>query len=208
MFPRDELASSIIHGVGAVLSIAALSVLVSLSAMQGDVWRIVSFGIYGATLVLLYLISTLYHSLRSQRARRVLQILDHSFIYVLIAGTYTPFCLVTMNGWVGWTLFGTIWGLAVVGLTLKATMFGRFQFFSQAMYVAMGWLVVVAIYPLWRALPPAGLAWLVAGGVFYTSGLIFFSWRSLPFHHTIWHLFVIAGSACHFFAMFFYVLPK
>ncbi len=207
-FSKDEFASSIIHGIGAVLSIAALSVLVSLSALRGDAWRVISFSIYGTTLVLLYLTSTLYHSLRPQRARRVFQILDHSFIYLLIAGTYTPFCLVTMNGPVGWTLFGTIWGLAVLGLTLKAAAFGRFDLFSLFMYVAMGWLVVVAIYPLWRAMPAAGIVWLVAGGVFYTSGLIFFGWRSMPFHHTVWHLFVIAGSTCHFFAMLFYVLPK
>jgi hemolysin III len=205
---RDELASSVVHGIGAALSAAALCILVSLAALRGDAWRVVSFSIYGSALVLLYLVSTLYHSFRSRGVRRVFQILDHSFIYILIAGTYTPFCLVTMNGWAGWALFGTIWGLAVIGVTLNTALFGRFLFFSQAMYVAMGWLVVAAIYPLWRALPPAGLAWLAGGGVLYTAGLVFFGWRAFPFHHTVWHLFVIAGSACHFFAMLLYVLPK
>jgi hemolysin III len=204
----EEIANIITHGIGAVLSIAALVILVVLAAKQKDAWRIVSFSVYGASLILLYLASTLYHSIRHSRAKRVFRILDHVSIFLLIAGTYTPFLLVDLRGGWGWTLFGMIWGLAVVGIVFKAVFIGRFKKLSIAVYVLMGWMILVAIKPLLAAVPMPGLCWLVLGGLFYTGGIVFYAWRSVRFSHMIWHLFVLCGSVCHFFAILFYVLPQ
>jgi len=203
----EELANVITHGIGAALGIAGLSALVVNAARYGDIWRIVSFSIYGATLILLYLASVFYHGARSPRAKRLLQFFDHAAIYLLIAGTYTPFTLVSLRGSWGWTMFGLIWGLALIGLLLNAFFFGRLGFVSTVLYLLMGWLVVIAIKPVMDALSPRGLAWLVAGGLSYTVGVIFYAWHRLPYAHSIWHLFVLAGSALHYFAIFFYVLP-
>jgi hemolysin III len=203
----EEVASSLIHGLGAALSISALVLLTVLSLRSGDPWRIASLAVYGSTLVILYISSTLYHSFQSPTTKKVLRHLDHSSIYLLIAGTYTPFTLVNLRGAWGWSLFGLIWGLAVLGLIMTVSGFGRSRVLASLIYIGMGWLVVIAIKPLIDAIPPGGLIWLVAGGLFYTLGVLFYVWKKLPFNHAIWHLFVLAGSVCHFLAILFYVLP-
>jgi hemolysin III len=203
----EEIASSITHGIGAALGVAGLAILVTLGAKRGDAWHVVSVAVYGSTLVLLYLFSTLYHAFQNPRVKKVLRHFDHSAIYLLIAGTYTPFTLVNMRGPWGWSLFGTIWGLALLGICLNFTLMGRSRIIAGLVYIGMGWLVVVAAKPLVATVPPGGIAWLVAGGLAYTLGVIFYVWKTLPFNHAIWHLFVLAGSLCHFFAVLFYVLP-
>ena len=202
-----ERLNSYTHLLGAVASCVGLALLVVLAAPQGDVWKLVSFSIYGATLVLLYLSSTLYHSVRG-RAKPFLARLDHSAIYLLIAGTYTPFTLVTLRGPWGWTLFGLVWGLAVLGIVVDALhRRGTRRILPVLIYIVMGWLVVLALKPLLHALPRAGVLWLVAGGLFYTVGVIFYALdKRLRHAHGIWHLFVLAGSVCHFLAVLLYVL--
>lgn len=185
-----------------------LIVLVVLAASYGDVWRIVSFSIYGATLVILYLASTLYHSFRDRKVKKILRILDHSTIFLLIAGTYTPFLLVSLRGVWGWILFGIIWGLAVSGIVFKALFIDRFRKLSVLIYILMGWLCLIAVRQMVVQIPLGGLIGLTAGGVFYTTGVIFYAWRKLKFSHAIWHLFVLGGSICHYFSIFFYLLPK
>ncbi len=202
-----ELANSVTHGLGAVLSVLALVLLVVLAALHGTARHVVGSAIFGATLVLLYTMSTLYHALRNPRAKRVFKILDHSAIYLLIAGTYTPFCLATLRGGWGWSLFGVVWGLAAAGVAFKTVFTGRFELLSTAVYLAMGWMVMVAAVPLWRALPAPGLAWLMAGGACYTLGVAFYAWRRLRFHHAVWHLFVLGGSLCHVVAVLGSVIP-
>ena len=204
----EEIANSFTHGVGTALGMAAFCVLVTLAAFRGDVWRVVSFAIYGSSLILLYLFSTFYHSIRSPRLKVWFRFLDHSAIYLLIAGTYTPFLLVKMRGPWGWSLFGTIWGLAVLGITLNFALMARPRLLAGLVYLGMGWLVIVAIKPLVATIPPGGIAWLVAGGLFYSLGVIFYVWKQLPFNHAVWHLFVLAGSVCHFLAILLYVLPE
>ena len=204
----EEIASSITHGVGAALGTVAFCVLVTLAAFRGDAWRVVSFAIYGSSLILLYLFSTFYHSIRDPRLKVWFRYLDHSAIYLLIAGTYTPFLLVKMRGPWGWSLFGTIWGLAVLGITLNFALMARPRLLAGLVYIGMGWLVIVAIKPLLATIPPGGIAWLLAGGLSYTFGVIFYVSKQLPFNHAIWHLFVLAGSVCHFLAIWLYVLPE
>lgn len=200
-----EKFNSITHLVGAALALAGLVVLVVEAARQGDPWKIVSFSVYGATLFMLYGASALYHSLRG-RAKVVFRKLDHLAIYLLIAGTYTPFMLVTLRGGWGWSLFGVIWGLAILGMVLEFLPRRRARVLSVAIYFLMGWLVLVAFGPLWAALPLGGLVWLVAGGLFYTVGAIFYGLDGKLRHaHGIWHLFVLAGSASHYFAILYYV---
>ena len=202
---RGERLNSISHLVGACVAGAGLAVLVVAASLRGDPWQIVSFSVYGATLLVLYLFSTLYHSLRGS-AKNLFRKLDHGAIYLLIAGTYTPFTLVTLRGGWGWSLFGVIWGLAAVGIVLDLLARKRWRVLPVAVYVLMGWLVLLALKPLLRALPPGGLALLLAGGLFYTSGLVFYGLGSRwPRAHGIWHLFVIAGSVSHYFAVLFYV---
>jgi len=197
----EEAANSITHGVGAGLSILALVLMVVSASLHGTARTVVGAAIFGSALVALYTMSTLYHALGHPRAKRVFKILDHSAIYLLIAGTYTPFCLSTLRGPWGWSLFGVVWGLAALGMVFKAFFTGRFDALSVAVYLAMGWLALVAAVPLWRALPEAGLAWLLAGGVCYSSGVVFYVWHRLRFHHAIWHLFVLGGSICHVLAV-------
>jgi len=199
----EEIANAVTHGVGAALGITALVVLVV--ASRGDAWRVVSLSVYGGSLVLLFTISTLYHSLPGPRAKRVFRILDHSAIYVLIAGTYTPVSLVSLRGGWGWTLFGLIWGLAAAGIVVKSVAIHRFRILSAVVYVAMGWLVVIAAKPVLTHVPRALIGWLLAGGVCYTVGTVFFAWKRMRYHHMIWHLFVLAGSACHFFGLLFHL---
>jgi hemolysin III len=203
----EELANSITHGVGLVLSVAGFVVLLVLSIMQGSAWHIFGCGVFGLTLVLAYLASTLYHSLHRSSFRGVLQILDHSAIYLLIAGTYTPFTLINLRGFWGWTLFALVWTLSLAGIGFKFLHGDRFKIISTVGYVALGWIAVIAIKPLFAAVPLPGIIWLVAGGLCYTVGVIFFAWKRLPFSHAVWHLFVVAGSICHYFAVLFYVLP-
>ncbi|WP_248917733.1 PAQR family membrane homeostasis protein TrhA [Pseudomonas entomophila] len=193
------------HLVGAVLACIGAVWLIVVAGLQGDPWKIVSFSIYGFTLLLLYSISTLYHSTRG-RAKRVMRKLDHLSIYLLIAGSYTPFCLVSLRGPWGWSLFGVVWGLAVIGMLQEIKPRSEARILSIVIYAVMGWIVLVAVKPLLSSLGAAGFAWLAAGGVFYTVGIVFFAFDSRFRHwHGIWHLFVIAGSLMHFVAVFLYV---
>lgn len=203
----EEIANSLTHGIGVLLALAALAVMVAYAALRGSAWHVVSCAVYGATLVMLFTASTLYHSLPWPRTKAILKVIDHSAIYLLIAGTYTPFLLVPLRGPWGWSLFGVIWGLALVGVVFKVFFAGRFKLFSTLVYVGMGWIVVVAIRPLCQSLPAGGLWWLVAGGVLYTAGTFFYLKRSIPFNHAIWHAFVLAGSLCHFLSVMLYVIP-
>ena len=203
---HGERFNSITHLVGAALALAGLVVLVVFASLKGDPWKIVSFSIYGASLFLLYTLSTLYHSLRG-RAKEIFQKLDHVAIYLLIAGTYTPFTLVTLRGAWGWSLFGVIWGLAIVGIIVDTLHKKGSRTIQMVIYLLMGWLIVVAMYPLVQALPTGGLVLLVLGGVLYTSGIIFYALDERMKHaHGIWHLFVLAGSISHFLAVLYYVL--
>lgn len=203
----EEIASSVTHGIGVLLALGALSVMVVYAALRGTAWHVVSCSVYGTTLVMLFAASTLYHSLPWPRAKAVMKVIDHSAIYLLIAGTYTPFLLVPLRGPWGWSLFGVIWGLALLGVMFKVFFAGRFKLFSTLVYVGMGWIVVVAIRPLCQNLPAGGLWWLVAGGILYTAGTIFYLGRRIPFNHAIWHAFVLAGSLCHFLSVMLYVIP-
>ena len=204
----EEIANSVTHGVGAGLYAAGAVVLVTLAALRGDAWHVVACSVYAATLVLFYTISTLYHAVRGPRAKRVLRILDHAAIYLLIAGSYTPFLLVSLRGPWGWSLFGVVWGLAVLGVVFKSLWTGRLPILSTALYVVMGWCIVVAWKPLTAAVPPAGIAWLVAGGLIYSVGVAFYALdRKFSWAHPVWHVFVLAGSACHYVAILFYVVP-
>jgi hemolysin III len=206
--PAEELANRLTHGLGAVLSLAGLVLLVTYSALRGDAWIVTSTAVYGASLVVLYTASTLYHSVSSDRWRRILQKVDHAAIYLLIAGTYTPFVLGPLRGTWGWTLFGIVWGFAVVGIVLKLFFAGRADVLSTVAYLVMGWLVVIAIKPLVAALPAGALWLLVAGGLCYSFGTIFYLWQRLPFNHAVWHLWVLAGSVCHWAAVFGYIVPS
>jgi hemolysin III len=203
-----ETANSITHGLGALLSVLALALLTVSADLRGTARHVVGAAIFGTTLVLLYTVSTLYHALRPGRAKRIFHVLDHAAIYLLIAGTYTPFCLSTLRGGWGWSLLGVIWGLALLGVAFKTVCTGRFQALSTALYLAMGWVVLVAAVPLWRALPGPGLAWLLAGGACYTLGVAFYTWHRLRFHHAVWHLFVLGGSLCHVVAVLGSVIPR
>jgi hemolysin III len=204
----EELAHAITHGLGVVLAIVGLCILVTRAALYGEARHIVACSVFGATLILMYTASTLYHSIPLPRAKRVLRVIDHSLIFFLIAGTYTPFTLVTLHGdpW-GMGLFLFTWGLAFVGVGLKIFTTGRFEKISLAVYLLMGWCAVVAVKPLFRALEPGGLILMAAGGLSYSGGVAFYTWERLRYHHAIWHLFVLGGSVLHFFAVYFYVVP-
>jgi hemolysin III len=193
----EELANTLTHGIGIAGSIVACAVLVTLGALKGTAWHIVSSAVFGATLILLYTASTLYHCVQAERAKARLRVLDHCSIYLLIAGTYTPFTLVGLRGGWGWSLFGVVWGLAVAGVVFKLFSTGRFVRLSTAIYLAMGWLVLIAVVPMVQRLNVVTLSWLVAGGLAYTVGTVFYLSRRLPFAHAVWHLFVLAGSVCH-----------
>jgi hemolysin III len=203
----EEIANSITHGAGIILAIAGLAVMTAFSALKGNAWHVVACSIYGATLILCYTTSTLYHSVQHERVKLILRALDHSAIFLLIAGTYTPFTLVSLRGPWGWSLFGVIWGLAVTGIILRLLLKGRLHGLLVGIYVAMGWAVVVAAKPMIDSVPLPGLILVAAGGIAYTAGIIFYKWRRLPYSHAIWHGFVLLGSALHFFAVLFYVIP-
>ena len=237
---REELANSLTHGLGTALAIAALVVMVVAAAQRGTARDVVGATIFGSMLILLYLMSTLYHAFRGPRVKLVFKVFDHSAIFLLIAGTYTPFCLSALGrispGW-GWTIFGLVWGLAALGITFKGIFYGRIAkvalrpppvdhlhalpgtsvdpafvkrmgWISTGIYLLMGWIIVIAAAPLGRSLSSHGLYWLFGGGLFYSVGAAVYSLKKLPFHHALWHLFVVGGSACHVFAVLFHVIPK
>ena len=199
--PGEEIANSVSHGVGLLAAVAATPVLVLSAVRHGGAARIAGASIFAAAMVLLYLASTLYHALPRNRAKRVFQVLDHAAIYIMIAGTYTPFTLGVLGGTWGWTLFGIVWGLALGGIVLTVVGGMRYPKLRTSLYLAMGWLILVAVKPLWLRMPSEGLFWLLAGGIAYTVGVVFYAAKRLRYGHFVWHLFVIAGTACHFIAV-------
>ncbi|GKU76259.1 hemolysin III family protein [Paenibacillus sp. L3-i20] len=203
----EEIANAITHGIGALLSVAALVLLIVFASIKGTALHVVSFTIYGSAMLLLYSASTLVHSFPKGKAKRVFESLDHSFIYVFIAGTYTPILFHIVQGALGWVLFGIVWGVAVVGVIFKSIFPSKYLFTSTILYIAMGWIIVFAWKPLTAHLAPGGLTLLVTGGILYTVGTIFYMWRSFPYHHAVWHLFVLGGSIVHFFVIIQYILP-
>ncbi len=204
----EELANSLTHGIGAVLSLVGLILLLYYTSHMDDIWRTISFSIYGGSLFALYLASTLYHSIPHPKLKRIFKTLDHCAIYLLIAGSYTPFLLVSMRDTVGWPLFAVVWGIAVFGIALKLAFAHRFHALRVATYLVMGWLVVLASAELGDALATGGIVLLVAGGITYTLGVIFYAVEKIPFNHAIWHVFVLGGSILHYLAIFHYVLPQ
>jgi hemolysin III len=205
--PMEEKINIVSHAVGFVFSMVALVLLVARAIQHGNAWHIVSFSMFGSSLLILYAASTIYHCAQSAALRNRLNIIDHASIYVLIAGTYTPFTLVTLNGPTGWVIFGISWGMALTGLILKLFFTGKYDIISTIMYVFMGWIIVFAIKPLIHHLPLNGLLWLFAGGISYTMGAILYSIDKIKFNHAVFHLLVLIGSFCHFMSVFFYVLP-
>lgn len=208
-YPPDEEKFNVIsHGFGFVLSILGLVLLVMKASEMGGLLHLVSFSIFGASLILLYAASTFYHSAKRTLLRYRLNILDHASIYILIAGTYTPFALVTLNGTTGWAIFSIVWGIAIVGAVLKFFYTGKYKTLSTVMYVVMGWIIVFALKPLMANLPDGGLVWLIAGGISYTLGAVMFSLERIRFNHAIFHILVLSGSFCHFISIYYYVLPQ
>lgn len=205
--PKEELANAITHGIGALLSLAGLVLLIVFASIKGTAWHVVSFTVYGVSMLLLYSCSTLVHSFKEGKVKDLFEIFDHSSIYIYIAGTYTPFMLIAARGPLGWSLFGIVWGIAIVGVVFKAFFVKRFLFMSTIFYLIMGWLIVLAWGPLTAAIPAPGITLLVIGGILYSLGTIFYVWRGFPYHHAIWHLFVLAASIVHFFAILLYLLP-
>ncbi|WP_166245226.1 PAQR family membrane homeostasis protein TrhA [Paenibacillus turpanensis] len=198
---KEEIVNAITHGIGALFSVAALVILIVFASLQGTTWHVVSFTVYGITMLLLYTSSTLVHSFPEGKVKDIFETFDHSSIYLFIAGTYTPILLTALRGPLGWTLFGIVWAIAIGGVVFKAFFTKRFLFLSTIFYVLMGWLIVFVWGPLQAMMPAEGIRLLVAGGILYTAGSIFYVWRAFPFHHAVWHLFVLAGSVVHFFAI-------
>lgn len=203
---KEEITNAISHGIGIALAIVGLIVLIVYANMTGSTKHIVTFSIYGTTLILLYLASTLYHSFPKGKVKDILKICDHSAIFLLIAGSYTPLTLTVLKGKLGWTLFAIVWTIAVAGIIFKMFCIKKFKTLSTLLYIAMGWIVIFAIKPLYLSLNTTSISFLVAGGLLYTFGTIFYRWKDLKYNHAIWHLFVLAGSVCHFFTMLF-LLP-
>lgn len=203
----EEIMNSITHGIGTLLSLIALIVLVYIGVAHKDIIQIVSFSIYGVSLILLYLASTLYHAIPNPGTKRKLRVFDHAAIYLLIAGSYTPFLLIGLKGTWGWTLMAVIWGLALLGVSFKLLFIEHFQKLSVLTYILMGWISVIMIKEMVANIPIGGLIWLAAGGVFYTVGVIFYALKKVPYMHGVWHLFVLGGSLCHFIAIYLYLAP-
>lgn len=204
----EEVAHAVTHGVGAVLSIVALVFMLIWAVTYGDTWHVVAASIYGASLILLYTASTLYHAFPWPRIKRFFQQMDHAAIFVLIAGTYTPFALINLRGPWGWSLLGVVWGIAFIGVAIELFVKKPPKWLSLSLYLGLGWMAVVAIKPMLDNVEATGLLLLLAGGLAYTLGVVFYVWRSLPYHHAVWHLFVLAGSVFHFFSIFYFVLPQ
>ncbi|MBJ6361358.1 hemolysin III family protein [Paenibacillus sp. GCM10012307] len=204
---REEVANAITHGIGALLSVAALVLLIVFASLKGTAWHVVSFTIYGSAMLLLYVSSTLVHSFPEGKVKNLFEIMDHSCIYIFIAGTYTPILFNVVKGTTGWVLFGIVWGAALAGVVFKSFFASRFLFTSTLLYIAMGWIIIFAWGPLVENMAPGGLKLLISGGLLYTFGTVFYMWRSFPFHHAVWHLFVLGGSVLHFFSILLYVLP-
>lgn len=208
----EEIANAITHGIGAVFAIVALTLMIVFSAIYGNAWQVVSVSIYGVTLIVLYVMSTLYHAITNKKAKKVLQIFDHSSIYLLIAGTYTPFSLVILrqDSYKGWLVFGIIWAMAIIGITLYAIFPRRFKVFNIVSYVVMGWVIVIAFPSLQRVMNTLnatnGILWLIIGGLCYTFGVLFYAQKKKKYFHSIWHIFVLLGTVCHFISVFFYVI--
>lgn len=203
----EEIANSVTHGVGLLLAITGMAVLIGFASRLGNFWHLVSCSIFATTLILQYTFSTLYHSIQIPRAKSIMRVLDHSAIFLLIAGTYTPFMLVNLRGAWGWTLFSIVWSLALLGVLFQVSLLRRWQGISLALYIGMGWVVVVAIKPMLDSVATGGLILLLLGGLAYTSGVVFYLWERLLYNHAIWHGFVLLGSILHFFAVLFYVIP-
>ncbi len=203
----EEVANSITHGIGLLFSITGLVVMIYFASLYGDSRHLVSCAIFGVTLIFAYTTSTLYHSIPLPGPKRILRMLDHAAIFLLIAGTYTPFTLISLRGPWGWSLFGTIWGLAVCGVFCKVFMPKKMAALSTLLYILMGWVIIIAARPLLANVAPGGLFLLLAGGLAYTGGVVFYAWERMPYNHMVWHLFVMAGSALHFFAILLYVIP-
>ena len=202
---KEEIANSITHGIGLLLSISGLVLLIVVACIRSSIWHIVSFSIFGVGMILVYTSSTLFHSFKNVKVKSILNIIDHSAVYILIAATYTPFTLVTLRGPWGWSIFGVVWGAAIAGIILKVFFIGRYRILSTLLYVAIGWVLLFAIRQLYLNLPTPGFWLLLAGCFTYSIGVVFFLWRKLPFGHSIWHLFVLGGTICHFFAIILYV---
>ena len=203
----EEIANSISHGIGMALAVAGVTLLVTFGALYGTVWHIVSFAVFGASMIILYLASTLYHGVSKPSLKAKLNKFDHSAIYILIAGSYTPISLISLRGWVGWTVFGLIWSLAIAGIVFKIWFYTpKWKNLSTLLYVAMGWLVLFAIVPVIQQVPNTSLWFLFAGGLSYTGGVVFYLFPKIPFFHLVFHLFILGGSICHFFA-FLFLLP-
>jgi len=200
---REEIVNSITHGIGIPLSIAALVILVVTAVIHGNAWHVVSFSIFGASLILLYTSSTLYHSITRKRIKNLFARFDHAAIFVLIAGTYTPYLLTSLRGVWGWSLFGVIWGLAIAGVVIRSIYLTKFRKLMVGIYLAMGWMFVIALHEIIKNLPPLSLLFLFLGGISYSAGVIFYAWRKLPYAHGIWHIFVLGGSILHFFSVLF-----
>lgn len=203
---NEEIMNAVTHGIGAGLSIAGLVVLVVFASMQSDAWKIVASAIYGASMIVLYTASTLYHSFSKTKVASKLNMFDHISIYYLIAGSYTPFMLVNLRGGWGWSIFGVVWACAIAGTVLKIIYGNKLRKVSTIIYLAMGWMIIIAIYPFVKSVETGGIIFVVLGGLSYTVGVIFYKWKSLPFNHAIWHLFVLAGTVLQFFAVLFYVI--
>lgn len=204
----EEIANTLTHGVGLAMSLAAMAILLWKAATHGDVWHVTSCAVFGSTLVILYFASTLYHGVRDPDLKRICRVIDHSAIYLLIAGSYTPFTLVTLRGETGWLLFAGVWGLGLLGILLKLRKSHRHKDVGLVLYLVMGWMVLFAIKPLLAHLPTAAVGWLIAGGLTYMVGILFYLLDSKKFAHTVWHLFVMGGSFCHVWAVMFYVIPS
>ncbi|MGQ9855370.1 MAG: PAQR family membrane homeostasis protein TrhA [Fervidobacterium sp.] len=204
----EEIANSVTHGLGALLSIAGLIILIVIAVNHGGGGKLASAIVYGISLFILYMNSTLYHSIQHKKTKYVLEIMDHSAIYILIAGSYTPFLIISLRGWIGWTLFGIVWALTIVGIVFKVFFVKKFMILSTLLYILMGWMVVLVFKPLVNSISKMSLIFLIAGGVFYTVGAIFYIWRSFKYHHMIWHLFVLFGSVSHYFAILNVLLTK
>lgn len=203
---EEEIANAVTHGIGALLSVAALITLVVHASLYGNIWHIISFTIFGVTMLLLYFSSTMVHALPKGKAKDIFEIMDHSSIYFFIAGSYTPFLFIAVDGWVGWTLFAVVWGLAIGGTIFKCFFVKKFLFVSTIGYIVMGWQIVFVWDTLLTNVPIKGLILLAVGGILYTVGAVFYVWRGFKFHHAVWHLFVLAGTTVHFFAVLFYLL--